>query len=144
MIQFELFKEPEISVKEYARGTQVTAQDLDDEDFQLVVDKANYYAFKMDDIEEAHSHVNFMQLATDRAAYRLADQYDQEVLGYMAGYKQSALSSVAGTVNDQVNGSKAVSTAGSDELLTSMKLKRTLLGVSQLHLLMTIRFLLQT
>lgn len=41
-----IIKEPEISVKEYARGTQVTAQDLDDEDFQLVVDKANYYAFK--------------------------------------------------------------------------------------------------
>ena len=123
-----IIKEPEISVKEYARGTQVTAQDLDDEDFQLVVDKANYYAFKMDDIEEAHSHVNFMQLATDRAAYRLADQYDQEVLGYMAGYKQSALSAVAGTVNDQVNGSKAVSTAGSDELLTSMKLRKDSFG----------------
>ena len=123
-----IIKEPEISVKEYARGTQVTAQDLDDEDFQLVVDKANYYAFKMDDIEEAHSHINFMQLATDRAAYRLADQYDQEVLGYMAGYKQSALSAVAGTVNDQVNGSKAVSTAGSDELLTSMKLRKDSFG----------------
>ena len=119
-----IIKEPEISVKEYARGTQVTAQDLDDEDFNLVVDKANYYAFKMDDIEEAHSHVNFMDLATSRAAYRLADQYDQEVLGYMAGYKQSSLSSNAGAVNDQVNGSKAVSTAGSDELLTTMKLKK--------------------
>ena len=119
-----IIKEPEISVKEYARGTQVSAQDLDDEDFQLVVDKANYYAFKMDDIEEAHSHVNFMELATSRAAYRLADQYDQEVLGYLAGYKQSSLSSNAGAVNDQVNGSKAVTTAGSDELLTSMKLRK--------------------
>ena len=86
-----IIKEPEISVKAYARGTQVTAQDLDDEDFTLTVDKSNYYAFKMDDIEEAHSHINFMQLATDRAAYRLADQYDQEVLGYMTGFKQSAL-----------------------------------------------------
>ena len=119
-----IIKEPEISVKEYARGTQVSAQDLDDEDFQLVVDKANYYAFKMDDIEEAHSHINFMELATSRAAYRLADQYDQEVLGYLAGYKQSSLSSNAGAVNDQVNGSKAVTTAGSDELLTSMKLRK--------------------
>ncbi len=40
----------------------------------------------MDDIEEAHSHVNFMDLATSRAAYRLADNHDQEVLAYMAGY----------------------------------------------------------
>mgnify|MGYP001275331982 CR=1 FL=1 len=76
----------------------------------------------MDDIEEAHSHVNFMQLATDRAAYRLADQYDQEVLGYMAGYKQGSLHAVASAVNDSVSGSVAVSTAGTDELLTSMKL----------------------
>ena len=123
-----IIKEPEISVQAYARGTTVTAQDLDDEDFQLVVDKSNYFAFKMDDIEEAHSHVNFMQLATDRAAYRLADQYDQEVLGYMSGYKQSALHAQADTVNDSVNGSKAVTTAGSDELLTSMKLRKDSFG----------------
>jgi len=120
----KIIKEPEISVSSYNRGTQITAQDLDDEDFQLTVDKANYFAFKMDDIEEAHSHVNFMQLATDRAAYRLADQYDQEVLGYLSGYKQTALHSQADTVNDQVNGTKAVTTAGSDELLASMKLKK--------------------
>ena len=119
-----IIKEPEISVKSYTRGTQVTAQDLDDEDFTLTVDKSNYYAFKMDDIEEAHSHVNFMQLATDRAAYRLADQYDQEVLGYMAGYAQSSLHSVADAVNTSVSGSVAVSTAGTDELLSSMKLKK--------------------
>ena len=65
-----------------------------------------------------------MQLATDRAAYRLADQYDQEVLGYLSGYKQSALHGAANTVNDQVNGTKADTTAGSDELLASMKLKK--------------------
>ena len=119
-----IIKEPEISVSAYARGTQVTAQDLDDEDFSLVIDKSNYFAFKIDDIEEQHSHVNFMDLAANRAAYKLADQHDQEVLGYLSGYKQSALSGNADTVNDQVNGTKAVDTAGSDELLTSMKLKK--------------------
>ena len=124
----KIIKEPEVSVSAYARGTQITAQDLDDEDFSLVVDKANYFAFKMDDIEEAHSHVNFMDLATNRAAYRLADQYDQEVLGYLSGYKQSALHSPAGAVNDQVNGTKAVTTAGSDELLTTMKLRKDSFG----------------
>ena len=116
----KIIKEPEITVKQYARGTQITPQDLDDEDFSLVVDKANYFAFKVDDIEEAHSHVNFQSLASDRAAYRLSDQYDQEVLGYLSGFKQSSLNTVAGTANDVVNGTKAVSTAGSDELLSSM------------------------
>ena len=124
----KIIKEPEISVSSYARGTTITAQDLDDEDFSLVVDKANYFAFKIDDIEEAHSHVNFMDLATNRAAYRLSDQYDQEVLGYLSGFKQSALHSNADAANTATNGTKAVSTAGSDELLTSMKLRKDSFG----------------
>jgi hypothetical protein len=123
-----IIKEPEITVKEYARGAQITPQDLDDEDFSLVVDKANYFAFKVDDIEEAHSHVNFESLASDRAGYRLRDQHDQEVLGYLSGYAQSALSTAAGAVNTTVSGSKAVATAGSDELLTSMKLRKDSFG----------------
>jgi hypothetical protein len=123
-----IIKEPEISVSEYKRGTQVSAQDLDDEDFSLVIDKANYFAFKCDDIETAHSHVNFMDLATNRAAYRLADNHDQEVLGYLSGYAQSANHVNADAVNTVTNGTVAVSTAGTDELLTSMKLLKGSFG----------------
>jgi hypothetical protein len=119
----KVIKEPEITVKAYSRGTTITPQDLDDEEFSLTIDKANYFAFKVDDIEEAHSHINFQQLASDRAAYRLADQFDQDVLGYMSGYKQSAIHGTPDTANTTtVNGTVAVSTAGSDELLSSMKL----------------------
>jgi len=124
----KVIKEPEITVKSYARGTTISPQDIDDEEFSLVIDKANYFAFKVDDIEEAHSHINFQSLASDRAAYRLKDQYDQEVLGYLAGFKQSSLHSNADTVNTTVNGSKAVTTSSSGsnlvgaELLASMSL----------------------
>ena len=41
-----IIKEPEITVKAYSRGTTVTPQDLDDEDFNLVIDKANYFALR--------------------------------------------------------------------------------------------------
>jgi len=126
----KIIKEPEITVKAYARGTTITPQDLDDEDFSLTIDKANYFAFKVDDIEEAHSHVNFQQLASDRAAYRLADQFDQDVLGYLTGFKQSAIHGTPDTVNSTVNGSVAVSTAGTDELLASMKLDENDFGGS--------------
>ena len=124
----KIIKEPEVSVKSYSRGTQVAAQDLDDEDFSLTIDKANYFAFKIDDIEEAHSHLNFMDMATNRAAYRLADNHDQEVLGYLSGYKQGTVHANADTVNDTVNGTVAVATAGTDELLTSMKLRKDSFG----------------
>jgi hypothetical protein len=117
----KIIKEPEITVKSYTRGATITPQDLDDEDFSLIVDKANYFAFKVDDIEEAHSHVNFQSLASDRAAYRLADQFDQEVLGYLSGFKQSALHGTPNAANTTASGDKAVSTAASNELLASMQ-----------------------
>ena len=124
----KIIKEPEISVSAYLRGTTIAPQDLADADFSLVVDKANYFAFKVDDIEEAHSHVNFQSLASDRAAYRLADQYDQEVLGYLSGYAQSALHDNADAVNTTVNGTKANTAAGSDELLAANKLNMASFG----------------
>jgi len=118
----KIIKEPEITVKNYSRGTQITAQDLDDEDFTLVVDQANYFAFKIDDIEAAHSHVNFMSLASDRAAYRLRDQFDADVLGYLCGFQQASKNTNASSARTTAPGTKAVPTAGSDELLTTMKL----------------------
>ena len=94
-----IIKEPEISVSAYARGTQVTAQDLEDEDFSLVVDKANYYAFKMDDIDEQVSHVDFVSMAADRAAYKMADSIDADVLRYMCGTTSAGIydTTVSGT-----------------------------------------------
>ena len=124
----KIIKEPEITVSSYLRGTTIAPQDLTDNDFSLVVDKANYFAFKVDDIEEAHSHVNFQSLASDRAAFRLADQFDQEVLGYLSGYKQSALHANADTVNDVTSGSVANSSAGADELLAANKLNMASFG----------------
>ena len=124
----KIIKEPEVSVQSYARGTQITAQDLNDEDFTLVVDQANYFAFKIDDIEAAHSHVNFMSMASDRAAYRLRDQYDQDVLGYLSGFSQSAKHGSPDTVRTTFPGTKALTEAGSDELLSSMKLSRPNFG----------------
>jgi hypothetical protein len=85
--------------------------------------RQNYFAFKIDDIEAAHSHVNFESLATDRAGYRLRDQFDQEIFGYMSGYKQAALhanASAARVVADK-SGTDPVS-SDADGLLASMKL----------------------
>jgi len=122
-----IIKEPEISVSAYSRGTQITAQDLDDEDFTMVVDQANYFAFKIDDIEEKHAHHNWEDLATSRAGYRLKDQYDQDVLGYLTGYTQSALHSNANTTatSADASGTSPISTTNGQGLLATMQLDRT-------------------
>jgi hypothetical protein len=103
---------------------------LSDADFSLIVDQANYYMFKLDDIEQAHSHVNFMDLATDRAAYRLRDTFDAEVLGYLAGWEDDG--SGGWQRRTAVNGTKADSTAGNDELLAANSLDITDFGGSDL------------
>jgi len=120
-----IIKEPEITVSNYNRGTTVAAQDLSDADFSLVVDQSNYFMFKMDDIEAAHSHVNFMDLATDRAAYRLRDEFDAEVLGYMSGFEKSGGNWIRRTA---ANGTKADAAADADELLAANKLNITSFG----------------
>jgi len=122
-----IIKEPEITVSTYERGTVLAKTNLADADFTMVIDQANYYMFKIDDIEAAHSHVNFMDLATDRAAYRLRDTFDSEVLGYLAGYVYDATNS-RWVVRTATNGTKADAAAGVDELLAANKLSITNFG----------------
>lgn len=78
-----IIKEPVITVAPYARGTTVLPQALADDDFSLTVDQANYFAFKVDDIENKQAHVNWEELATSSGAYSLKDTFDKEVLTYM-------------------------------------------------------------
>ena len=88
-------KEPDVTVNTLERKTAITVQDLDDSDFQLTIDQANYFAFKMDDIEDQFSHVDFVSLAADRAAYKMADAIDVDVLKYMTGTASSGQYSTA-------------------------------------------------
>ena len=126
-----IIKEPDITISTYARGTTLSATDLTDLDFTMTIDQANYYMFKIDDIEVAHSHINFMDLATDRAAYKLRDAFDSEVLGYLAGYKYDASNSRwIIRVSGDIPGTKANSSAGDTELLAANRLSITTFGGS--------------
>ena len=78
-----IIKEPTISVSSYTRGGQINIQNLADDQLQLVVDQANAFAFKVDDIEERQAHVNWEALATSSGAYALKDSYDGNVIAAM-------------------------------------------------------------
>ena len=78
-----IIKEPTISVASYTRGGQINIQNLADAQLPLVVDQANAFAFKVDDIEERQSHVNWEALATSSGAYALKDSYDENVIAAM-------------------------------------------------------------
>jgi len=79
----KIINEPTVAVSSYARGQTVVPQDLIDDEISLIVDKANAFAFKVDDIEAKHAHINWETMATSSAAYGLKDQFDKEILEYM-------------------------------------------------------------
>ena len=63
----------------------------------MVVDKANAFAFKIDDIEERQSHVNFEALATSSGAFALKRKYDATILQDISDGAGIAASAVSGT-----------------------------------------------
>ena len=79
-------KEPDVTVNALERHTGISVEKLANEDFSLTIDKANYFAFKMDDIEDQFANVDYVSLAADRAAYKMADAMDADVLSYLSGY----------------------------------------------------------
>ena len=115
-------KEPDVTVNSLERHTAITAEKLDDTDFSLTNDKANYFAFKMDDIEEQFANIDHASLAADRAAYKMADAMDADVLSYMTGHT-TAGAYITGTSGD------AQGTAGlTGELFTANHLDATDFG----------------
>ena len=117
-------KEPDVTVNALQRHTGISVEKLDDSDFSLTIDKANYFAFKMDDIEEQFANVDFTSLAADRAAYKMADAMDSDVLSYLSGH------TTAGAFITTTSGDAQHPTAGNltGELLTANHLDATDFG----------------
>ena len=114
-------KEPDVTVNALERKTAITVQDLDDSDFQLTIDKANYFAFKMDDIEDQFSHVDFVSMAADRAAYKMADSIDVDILNYMTG-------------TNPASGQYATTVSGTAQHPTGSEINGEFLKVNQLDM----------
>ena len=108
-----IMKEPTLTVSAYQRGSVVNAQDLADDQITLTVDQANAFAFKIDDIEERHSHVNFEALATSSGAFALKRKFDANVLQSMsdgaglAGADDASLSGGLTTTNSALGTASA-------------------------------------
>lgn len=90
----EIIKEPVITVASYTRGLATVDQELLDNNIVLQIDQANYFAFKIDDLETKLAHVNWKELATSSGAYALRDKFDLEVLQFMADGASTFLNDV--------------------------------------------------
>lgn len=70
------------TVKSYS-GT-VSYEDLSDEQVAMVIDQANYFAFKVQDIDKAQANVDLRGSQAADSAYQLADKCDTHILGMYA------------------------------------------------------------
>ena len=94
----KIVKEPTITVYQYERGADVTQTKLTDQELTLVVDTANAFKFKVDDIESNMSHVNWREAAASSAAYALRDAFDEGVIATMfSGTSSSGPDHILGT-----------------------------------------------
>ena len=96
----KIVTEPSITVYQYERGADVTQTKLTDAETTLVVDTANAFKFKVDDIEANMSHVNWREVASSSAAYALKDAFDEGVIAVMfAGVSSSSPNHILGSDN---------------------------------------------
>lgn len=87
----KVIKEPEITVRDYQRGAKTVTQELVDDETSMTVDQGSYFQFAVEDVEQRHSHVNWMALASGRGAFKLKDAFDSNILSYINGQVTSAL-----------------------------------------------------
>ena len=118
-----IVKEPTITVYQYERGADVTQTKLTDAEETLVVDVANAFKFKVDDIEKSMSHVNWKEAASSSAAYALKDAFDEGVIAELfSGVSSSSPDHVLGadaaaatqTMGQHQGGTNSIDLTGSD------------------------------
>jgi hypothetical protein len=108
----------EITINDYTRNstTAITVQELTDAQQMLLIDRAKYFAFKLDDVDQAQTNPKLMPLAMDRAAYNLKDNTDV----YIAQKISSDSGSRFGGLNSTELGSTTTALSVTSTLVINM------------------------
>jgi hypothetical protein len=78
-------KVPTISIQDYSVNSAISYQDVSDEQIQLLINQAKYYAFKVDYIDDYQSDLALIDMITQDAAMQMAVKVDQTVLQGIPG-----------------------------------------------------------
>jgi N4-gp56 family major capsid protein len=81
----------DLTIGTYTKNsTTITYEQLTDTRVTLLIDQAKYFAFKVDDIDTAQMRPELIDVASDRAAYQLAEDADSYVASLYGGASTSA------------------------------------------------------
>mgnify|MGYP000906848607 FL=1 len=74
-----------VTVNDYTKNsTTISWQQLQDASQTLLIDKAKYFAFKVDDVDKVQTNVALIDAAMQEAAYAVSDTIDQFIAGLYA------------------------------------------------------------
>ncbi len=86
-------KRPKLIVRDYTVNGGIDYQDLDDDKLEMMLDKAKYWAFKCDDIDNYQSDIPLMNETIMDGAEEMKIFIDAHVLGSVYPYAGNALPS---------------------------------------------------
>lgn len=72
---------PDIAVGDYVVNGSMSYQDLNDDKVELLIDKAKYTAFKVDDVDKAQADINFINETSMEASEKMKISVDTDMLG---------------------------------------------------------------
>lgn len=81
------------TIRDYTEHGTITWEQLDDDQITMTIDQADYFAFKVDDIERRQALPGFVEEATRAAGIKMTAEVDEYVSGVM-------VDGVDGTGND--------------------------------------------
>lgn len=78
----------EPTIRKYT-GAAITVEPMSDKGQELVIDQANYFAFHVDDVNQAQSVPGLMEGYMEKSKHKLAVERDSYVAGLIKGAKNS-------------------------------------------------------
>lgn len=70
---------PDVTIGNHYVGGTLTYQDLTDSELELLIDKAKYWAFKVDDIDKKQADINYVNETTQDASEQMGIAVEQGV-----------------------------------------------------------------
>lgn len=69
------------TIRPYDKDTDITVEDVNDGNIQLVIDQGDYFAFRVNDVDKVQAAGDFEGPATQRAGFGLKDKVDTYIAG---------------------------------------------------------------
>jgi hypothetical protein len=90
----QIRQRPTITVGDYTVNSNINYQALQDDKIELLIDKAKYWAFKVDDIDKAQADINIMNESSQDAAVQAKIAVETQVFGSVYADATSTLSTL--------------------------------------------------